>query len=151
MRYNLTWNTGKRKNSRQYKIEKNKNKSQDKTTAFIAVTDWCMYSVESVDQVEDGVVVVGVILRFLIYVKNCVGNSARSASTTETSPSATTTTTTTMIRDQNSAWQIKKHETHIVCLVMQQTGRYRAMLFDHWSSLISLLYLHLVPIQTTNT
>jgi len=39
MRYNLTWNTGKRKNSRQYKIEKNKNKSQDKTTAFIAVTD----------------------------------------------------------------------------------------------------------------
>jgi hypothetical protein len=45
-----------------------------------------MYSVESVDQVEDGVVVVGVILRFLIYVKNCVGNSARSASTTETSP-----------------------------------------------------------------
>lgn len=47
-----------------------------------------MYSVESVDQEEDEVVVVvGVILRFLIYVKNCVGNSARSASTTETSPS----------------------------------------------------------------
>ena len=46
-----------------------------------------MYIVLTMHQEAEVVILVGVILRFLMYVKNCEGNSASNASTTETSPS----------------------------------------------------------------
>lgn len=46
---------------------------------------------------------IGFILRILIYVKNCEGNSARSACTTEISPSATQHNTTHSLKPSHQA------------------------------------------------
>lgn len=90
-------------------------------------------------------------LRFLMYVKNCEGNSASNASTTETSPSAHIKHTTNHSPNQQR-WRCFSSDqtyqkTHIACLVMQRTGRYHVTLHDRSSFLISLLCLHRVPSQ----